>query len=68
MTSRVHRKSHHRALDNHTDFSLLSSRKVLQKKKRKEKKRKEKKKQTCCAIQQMKIYPVDSEQPRPEVN
>ena len=42
MTSRVHRKSHHRALDNHTDFSLLSSRKVLQKK-RKEKKRKEKK-------------------------
>ena len=42
MTSRVHRKSHHRALDNHTDFSLLSSRKVLQKKKRKEKKRKEK--------------------------
>ena len=29
---------------------------------------KKKKKQACCAIQQMKIYPVDSEQPRPEVN
>ena len=45
----------------------LSSKKVSEKKTT-NKQTKKRKKQACCAIQEMKIYPVDSEQPRPEVN